>query len=471
MASQGARADPVASREESGESVEGSVAPASAGGVEVGRKGVGADAPRPPGGAPVVGYHQSMHRSFRWLSKPKLKPKHSYLHRKMGATEFEGTLDPEIAERWWEKVSEEGYEPREITWAEFQKEFDDKYRPKMYRDKKRMEFLNLVQGDNQTVAEYELRFAALAKYAPEAIVTQEDRCYRFEQGLRPEIRKGLAVRITDFKTLVESAVRMEEAVTEEKKRLKRKKVNVYCRRIDSGPRFDGPMGFIRGSLGRSSSTMPSGGSGRGIGQSYGRDQLFHRVVLSVEDNIWGHLGTQSQSSVGSSGRGTERSRGRGRGRGTSNRDNDQAIGGGMRGPGAQITQGQTQARIYNMTREEAPASNDVISGMILIFDVEAYVSIDPGSTHSYISSKLVSKISGENSPLGYNLMVYLPVSHEAPSAMQERGTVWLAVRSKRLLPPNSNNNNPPTLAQRADRNSNTVRNSSNNSKQGVARKQ
>ncbi|KAL0449825.1 UNVERIFIED_CONTAM: hypothetical protein Slati_1538900 [Sesamum latifolium] len=161
----------------------------------------------------------------------------------MGATEFEGTLDPEIAERWWEKVEDvmnlisctlenrlkyvvslfvgnaliwwrsvkRGYEPGEITWAEFQKEFDDKYRPKMYRDKKRMKFLNLVQGDNQTVAKYELRFAALAKYAPEAVVTQEDRCYRFEQGLRPEIRKGLAVRITDFKTLVESAVRMEEA--------------------------------------------------------------------------------------------------------------------------------------------------------------------------------------------------------------------------------------------------------------------
>ncbi|KAL0430973.1 UNVERIFIED_CONTAM: Transposon Ty3-G Gag-Pol polyprotein [Sesamum radiatum] len=81
----------------------------------------------------------------------------------------------------------------------------------------------------------------------------------------------------------------------------------------------------------------------------------------------------------------------------------------MRGPGAQITQGQTQARIYNMTREEAPASNDVISGMTLIFDVEAYVLIDPGSTHSYISSELASKIPGENSPLGYNLMVYLPV--------------------------------------------------------------
>ncbi|KAL0394364.1 UNVERIFIED_CONTAM: hypothetical protein Slati_4402600 [Sesamum latifolium] len=123
--------------------------------------------------------------------------------RKMGATEFEGTLDPKIAERWWEKVEDvmnlvnctpknrlkcivslfvgnaliwwrsvkSEYEPREITWAEFQKEFDDKYRPKMYRDKQRMEFLNLVQGDDQTVAEYELHFAALVKYAPEAIAT------------------------------------------------------------------------------------------------------------------------------------------------------------------------------------------------------------------------------------------------------------------------------------------------------------
>ncbi|KAL0286443.1 UNVERIFIED_CONTAM: hypothetical protein Sangu_2731300 [Sesamum angustifolium] len=81
-----------------------------------------------------------------------------------------------------------------------------------------MEFLNLVQGDEQAVAEYELRFATLAKYAPEAVATQEDRCYRFEQGLRPEIKRGLAVRIINFKTLVESAIQMEEAVIEDKKK-------------------------------------------------------------------------------------------------------------------------------------------------------------------------------------------------------------------------------------------------------------
>ncbi|KAL0378458.1 UNVERIFIED_CONTAM: hypothetical protein Sradi_3151300 [Sesamum radiatum] len=214
---------------------------------------------------------------------------------------------------------------------------------------------------------------------------------------------------------------------------------------NSGPRFSGPMGFSRGSIERSSFTVPPVGSGRGAGQSYSRGSAFtpncstcgrrHLGQCWGPDAIprvcyncggRGHIsrdcpsqtpssggsvsrGAASQSSIGSSGRGAERGRGRGRGRGTGNRDGDHTIGGGIRGSGAQVNQGQTQARIYNMTREEAPASNDVISGTILLFDVEAYVLIDPGSTHSYISSELTSKIPGENSPLGYNLMVYLPM--------------------------------------------------------------
>ncbi|KAL0283702.1 UNVERIFIED_CONTAM: Transposon Tf2-11 polyprotein [Sesamum radiatum] len=45
----------------------------------------------------------------------------------------------------------------------------------------------------------------------------------------------------------------------------------------------------------------------------------------------------------------------------------------MRGVETQVTQGKTQARIYNMTREEAPASNDLISDLVVMdlkeFDV------------------------------------------------------------------------------------------------------
>ncbi|KAL0453667.1 UNVERIFIED_CONTAM: hypothetical protein Slati_1344800 [Sesamum latifolium] len=42
----------------------------------------------------------------------------------------------------------------------------------------------------------------------------------------------------------------------------------------SGPRFNGPMGFNKGSIEGSSFTMPSIGSGMGAGQSYSRGLIF-----------------------------------------------------------------------------------------------------------------------------------------------------------------------------------------------------
>ncbi|KAL0385830.1 UNVERIFIED_CONTAM: hypothetical protein Sradi_2977300 [Sesamum radiatum] len=83
MASQGARVDLVASKEESGESVEGLVAPASAGGVQIVERVLMLMFQFLPVVLQWWSYHQSMHGSFRWPSRPKLKPKHSYLHRRM----------------------------------------------------------------------------------------------------------------------------------------------------------------------------------------------------------------------------------------------------------------------------------------------------------------------------------------------------------------------------------------------------
>ncbi|KAL2240889.1 UNVERIFIED_CONTAM: Transposon Tf2-11 polyprotein [Sesamum indicum] len=261
---------------------------------------------------------------------------------------------------------------------------------------------------------------------------------------------------------------MEEAVTEDKKKRQEKRKSMYTIRESSrltkrgtgcsfsaasgsftrggpifrgcsGQKFGGSMGVNRGSFECISFVMPSTGSGRGAGPSYGRGPVFslsysifrrqHQGPCWRRDDIpkicyhYGgrrHIarncssqtigvvesvasGTQSQSSVGSSGRGASRVRG------TGNRDSGHTIGSGMRGTGAQVTQGQTQTRIYNITREEAPALNDVISGTILLFDIAAYVLIDPDSTHSYISSKFASKIPRKNSRLGCNLMIYLPV--------------------------------------------------------------
>ncbi|KAL0454685.1 UNVERIFIED_CONTAM: hypothetical protein Slati_0807700 [Sesamum latifolium] len=284
----------------------------SAGGVEIGREGVSVDAPIPPNGAPA--------------------------NQKKGATEFEGTIDPEIAERWWEKVEDV------LNLVDCTLENRLKYvaflfvgnaliwwRPKMYRDKKRMEFLNLVQGDDQTVAEYELRFAALAKYALEVVVTQEDHCCHFEQGLRPEIKKSEVVS----RGLVD-----QWALT----KVRLRAVPLLRLLLDQVEELD---------------------------RVTARSELSLLVVLLVGGDIWDNIGDQMLYRGSISGPGAEKGRGRGRGRGTGNRDGDHSI------------------------------------GTILLFDIEAYVLMDPGSTRSYISSELASKIPGENSPSGCKLMVYL----------------------------------------------------------------
>ncbi|KAL0308948.1 UNVERIFIED_CONTAM: Transposon Ty3-G Gag-Pol polyprotein [Sesamum radiatum] len=280
---------------------------------------------------------------------------------------------------WWWSVKR-AYEPREITWVEFQRVFDDKYRPKMYRDKKRMEFLNLVQGDEQTVAEYELRFAALANGSNgrgssrrEEERGGEELVYTTGESSR-SIKRGTSC---SFFAGGGNFSRRGSAF-----------------RGSSGPRFSGPIGFIRGSIEHSSSTMPSIGSGRGAGQSYSRGPTFtpscstcgrrhvgqcwgpdaiSRICYNCEGR--GHIsrdcpsqttssgggaskGTQSQSSIGSSRREANRGRGKGRGRGIGNRDGNHPVG------------------------------------------------------------------AGENSPLGYNLMVYLPVG---------RGVVVNSVRKGSLV--------------------------------------
>ena len=63
-------------------------------------------------------------------------------------------------------------------------------------------------------------------------------------------------------------------------------------------------------------------------------------------------------------------------------------------------QPQTQARVFAMTRQEAPAAPDVITGMYSVCNMNAQVLIDPGSTCSFISCEFALHIHGMIEPLG-----------------------------------------------------------------------
>src|ERR1051325_3609979 len=95
----------------------------------------------------------------------------------------------------------------------FLKVFYDKFFPKTYRDAKLEEFLKLVQG-NSTVAEYEKKYTELSRYAHSLDTNEIDRCKRFEDGLREEIRTPIIASTAwvDYATLVETAMRVEKSV-------------------------------------------------------------------------------------------------------------------------------------------------------------------------------------------------------------------------------------------------------------------
>ena len=100
-----------------------------------------------------------------------------------------------------------------LTWNDFLREFANKYTPRVYKSKKKVEFLELQQND-KSVAEYELQFVRLAKYAPEEIATNEMKRYRFERGLKLEIREKMAVKPPTYSALLEAALRVEETLVE-----------------------------------------------------------------------------------------------------------------------------------------------------------------------------------------------------------------------------------------------------------------
>ncbi|XP_028055556.1 uncharacterized protein LOC114259719 [Camellia sinensis] len=88
------------------------------------------------------------------------------------------TLNDE-AWRWWLLVQNGN---TNMTWAQFNTIFYDKYFPQCFRDRKVSEFQELKQG-RMSVAEYEAKFIELARFAPHMVNTDYKKACKFESGV------------------------------------------------------------------------------------------------------------------------------------------------------------------------------------------------------------------------------------------------------------------------------------------------
>ncbi|XP_038890030.1 uncharacterized protein LOC120079741 [Benincasa hispida] len=147
--------------------------------------------------------------------------------RKVGLATF---LLQKEAEKWWKVISVRRASTDAMLWPEFKKAIKDKYCPSSFRDAKRDEFLRLTQG-TMSVVEYEQKFTELSQYALPIIAEEKDRCRKFEQGLRKEIKTPVTSTANwlDFNQLVERATRVERSLADDEQLPRGSKVVVKPR--------------------------------------------------------------------------------------------------------------------------------------------------------------------------------------------------------------------------------------------------
>ncbi|XP_071926121.1 uncharacterized protein [Coffea arabica] len=349
---------------------------------------------------------------------------------KFGPPKFYGEPEPEIAEGWWERITEifaalNYTEERKVTFATFQ--FEGAARSWWNLEKREDDFIRCKQGA-MSVAEYEVQFTKLSRFAPELIATEQRRVRRFVQGLNVELQESLAaIRIDTFAEAVERAQRVEVARAQVKSFQSKKR---FAPSSSREPTFGNapPAKVGRGTSGVNSSGAPRGAQARGNGarnaggrnigarggpigrgQPRNRPQGGRAIVPQVTcayckkpghsmDSCWKKQGRclrcgSSEHQISGCPKVQE---------GTPQKARPNTSGG---------SRPTVPARVYAIDDQPVPDSSEVVEGTLPIFHRLAKVLIDPGATHSFVNPSFMSGIDVQPVRLPFDLEIMTPMGN------------------------------------------------------------
>ncbi|XP_074374377.1 uncharacterized protein LOC141714777 [Apium graveolens] len=112
------------------------------------------------------------------------------------------------ANTWWKSVVAShapGYE-NTLTWHVFKTQFDQRYFPASIREEYVREYQSITQRDDESVADFQVRFQRLAGYARSVAGSEADKIMKFKWPLKNSICNHIiSNRYTFMDTLVDSA--------------------------------------------------------------------------------------------------------------------------------------------------------------------------------------------------------------------------------------------------------------------------
>ncbi|XP_059669044.1 uncharacterized protein LOC132314166 [Cornus florida] len=275
--------------------------------------------------------------------------------------------------------------------------------PVKLKEKER-EFI-LLKQDTISVTDYEVKFAALSRFAPKFVQNEEDKCTKFQDWLEAAIKFKVSVfEETNYNRLVNKAMIAERDVKELQERREQYKRN----------RFEPSQS--RGGEGISSSF-----GGRGTGRECfqcGKEghQKNDCSMLKAEECYHCHqpshrkrecpmlIGLTSVGSVAGSGRGF-------------------AQGNSSRGGKGATSGSQAQGKVFAMTLQDAQATPEVVTCTLSILDRNVTVFIDPGSIHSFVASFVAINLGRPLSLLDSKLFISTPMGEVVVVANEYRDYV------------------------------------------------